>query len=157
MASSSVYHIDLDSQYVPDICEKPNQPTKFNFPKSVFGAKESVHRSFKPQWLEKWSWIHYKEAHNLAFCFICVKATHAKNLMTAKTSNMSFMSRGYCNWKDATGEKAGFCRHEASGCHKAAVEPVATLSKATGNVGELLSSVHANKKASNRKNVLTVA
>ena len=42
-----------------------------------------------------------------------------------------------------------FCHHEASGCHKAAVEAVVTLPKMTGDIGELLSSAHAKEKASN--------
>eukprot|EP00731_Ephydatia_muelleri_P000004 Em0001g4a len=66
----------------------------------------------------------------------------------------------YCGCKtsdNATGEKGGFCCHEASGCHNAAVEAVVTLPKMTGDIGELLSSAHAKKKASNRKNLMTVA
>ena len=74
-------------------------------------------------------WIHYDEARDTVFCSIYVKDTRSKQLKAAKTCDASCNSRGYWNWKDATGEKGGFCRHEASGCHKAAVEAVVTLSK----------------------------
>ena len=84
------------------------------------------------------------------------------DLKAAKTCDVSFTSR---NWKDATGEKGGFCpgekggfcHHEASSCHKAAVEAVVTLPKTTGDIVELLSSAHAKEKASNQKNLMTVA
>ena len=59
--------------------------------------------------------------------------------------------------RDAMGEKGGFCRHEASGCHKAAVEAMETFPETTGDIGELLSSAHSNEKACNRKNLMTVA
>ena len=139
------------------IGENPNHPIKYNFPKQAFGVKEITHRSFQPQWFQKWSWIHYDEGRDIVFCSICVKAARSNELKAAKTCDVSFISRGYCNWKDATGEKGGFCRHEASGCHKAAVEAVVTLPKTTGDIGELLSSAHAKEKASNQKNLMTVA
>ena len=124
---------------------------KFKFPKRAFGRKEITLRSFQSEWFQKWSWIHYDEARDIVFCSICVKATRSKQLKAAKTCDASFISRGYWNWKDATGEKGGFCRHEASGCHKAAVEAVVTLPKMTGDIGELLSSAHAKEKASKPK------
>eukprot|EP00731_Ephydatia_muelleri_P012458 Em0006g1352a len=145
------------SEILPDIGENPNHPIKYNFPKRAFGVKDITHRSFQAQWFQKWSWIHYDEGRDIVFCSICVKAARSNKLKAAKTCDVSFISRGYCYWKDATGKKGGFCRHEASGCHKAAVEAVVTLPKTTGDIGELLSSAHAKEKASNQKNLMTVA
>eukprot|EP00731_Ephydatia_muelleri_P025509 Em0017g592a len=145
------------AEILPDIGENPNHPIKYNFPKRAFGVKEITHRSFQPQWFQTWSWIHYDEGRDIVFCSICVKAARSNKLKAAKTCDVSFISRGYCNWKDATGEKGGFCRHEASGCHKTAVEAVVTLPITTGDIGELLSSAHAKEKASNQKNLMTVA
>ena len=51
-----------------------------------------------------------------------------------KRADASIITRGYENWKDAIGEKSGFCQHEASGCHKAAVEAVVTISATTKDV-----------------------
>ncbi|KAL5499510.1 hypothetical protein EMCRGX_G010944 [Ephydatia muelleri] len=112
------------SEILPDIGENPNHPIKYNFPKRAFGVKDITHRSFQAQWFQKWSWIHYDEGRDIVFCSICVKAARSNKLKAAKTCDVSFISRGYCYWKDATGKKGGFCRHEASGCHKAAVEAV---------------------------------
>ena len=155
--SGSIAQSPSHSEILPDIGENPNHPMKYNFPKRAFGVKEITHRSFQPQWFQKWFWIHYDEGRDLAFCSICVKASRSNKLKAATTLDLSFISRGYCNWKDATGEKGGFCRHEASGCHKAAVEAMETLPKTTGDIGELLSSAHSNEKACNRKNLMTVA
>lgn len=155
MSFSSSYEIDLET--LPDVGEQPHQPAKFSFQKRAFGTKSVVFRSFQPQWFQKWSWIHYDEARDLAFCFICVKAVRSKTLKTAKTVDACFISRGYCNWKDATGERGGFSRHETSGCHKAAVEAMLTIPATTRDVAELLSSAHAKEKAANRKNLVCVA
>ena len=111
MASCSVdvnFQSSSEIEIIPDIGETPNQLIKFNFPKRAFGAKEITHRSFQPKWFQKWSWIHYDEARDIVFCSICVKATRSKQLKAAKTCDASFISCGYCNWKDATGEKGGF-------------------------------------------------
>ena len=52
----------------------------------------------------------------------------------------------YTNWKDAT---TAFSTHLASRCHKEAVE-AEELPKQTGDVGEKLSTEHAQQKAENR-------
>ena len=91
-----------------DVGEQPHQSAKFSFQKRTFGTKPVVVKSFQPQWFQKWSWIHYDEARDIAFCFICVKTVRSKTLKTAKTTNVSFIYRGYYNWKDATSEKGGF-------------------------------------------------
>ena len=72
--------------------------------------KEITHRSFQAQWFQKWSWIHYNEGRDIVFCSICGKAARSNKLQAcaAKTCDVSFISRGYCNWKDATGEKEVF-------------------------------------------------
>ena len=81
-----------------------------------------------------------------------MKAVRSNTLKTAKTADASFVSYGYCNWKDTTGEKGGFSCHEASRCHKAAVEAVLTIPATPRDVTELLSSAHEKEKAANRKN-----
>ena len=49
----------------------------------------------------------------------------------------TFISTGFCNWKDATTK---FAKHEGSQCHKEAVLKSVTLPSSTRNVGEMLSS-----------------
>ena len=46
--------------------------------------------------------------------------------------------------------------HEQCGTHKTAVEAVITLPATTKDVGELLSSVHASEKATNRHCLLKI-
>ena len=58
-----------------------------------------------------------------------------------KTADASFIQKG------------GFCQHEASGCHKAAVEAVVTIPVTTKDAGEMLSSTHAKERATNHKNL----
>ena len=59
---------------LPDLGEKPNQPTAFNFPKRHFGIKSTAYRSFQPVWFKKWPWISYDQECDVAFCFCCVQA-----------------------------------------------------------------------------------
>ena len=63
--------------------------------------------------------------------------------------------RGYCNWKDASGEKGRFTT--TISVHKRAVEEIEILPKMTRDIGELYSSSHAKDKLQNRSHVLKVA
>ena len=65
----------------------------------------------------------------------------------------SFVS-GFCNWKDGT---RCFARHEATSAHKAAVDFTINIPGTSRDVGEMLSSPHAEEKASNRQYLLKVA
>jgi hypothetical protein len=53
------------------------------------------------------------------------------------------VSKGYCNWKDAT---SAFRKHQESETHCEAVEAMITLPKTTSDVGELLSKAHKEEK-----------
>ena len=116
-----------------------------------------MRRSFQPQWFQKWPWLHYDEVGDSAFCSICVQAARSESLTSVKFAEPSFITRGFSNWKDASGERGAFNRHESSICHKTAFEAVVTLPKTTKDVGELLSVQHAEEKAVNRKNLLVIA
>ena len=59
------------------------------------------------------------------------------------------MSRGYCNWKDATGNKVAFNAHKKSGTHKTAVECLVTVPVSYRNVREMLSLQYALDKQNN--------
>ena len=62
-----------------------------------------------------------------------------------------FVFRGYSNWKDASREREVLNNHERSTVHKNTVELVVTLPRFTRDVGELLSSAHAQEKRANRR------
>ena len=107
-----------DGHFFPELGDEPNHPKTFVFPKRKFGDKKPTYRSFQSSWFEKWPWISYNETEDKAFCFICIKAVQQERVrectLTSKTSN-AFLTQGYTNWKDATGEKhGGFPLHERS-------------------------------------------
>lgn len=66
--------------------------------------------------------------------------------MPIRNAYYAFVMQGFCNWKLAT---TSFWQHEASACHKEAVERVLTLPVTTKDSGEALSSAHAQEKLEN--------
>jgi len=58
----------------------------------------------------------------------------------------AFVLHGYCNWKDAFGDKGELASHESSSVHKRAVEVIETLSRKMHDIGEQLASTHAEEK-----------
>ena len=96
-----------------------------------------VKRSFQRQWFNRWSWLHYDEDRDLAFCFTCVSAYRNNQLQSAHCLDQGFISTGFSNWKDAT---AKFAKRERSQCHKDSVLKTITLPATTSDVGEMLSS-----------------
>ena len=109
---------------VPEIVgDKPNQPaaTTFKYPKRKYGDKKPTWRSFQPTWFQKWPWLTYDQGQDKVYCFTCVQAVKKEGgvLFKGKTDD-AFLTRGYCNWKDAAGNKhGGFPTHERSQvkCH----------------------------------------
>ena len=70
--------------------------------------------------------------------------------MTAEGNiDEAFVLHGYCNWKDASGDKGGLASHESSSVHKRAVEVIETLPRTTRDIGEQPSSAHAEEKLRN--------
>ena len=63
------------------------------------------------------------------------------------------VSKGFFNSKDGT---IAFRKHEKILCQKEAVEKLLTLPSTTRDIGELLSSAHAQEKAANRHCLLKV-
>ena len=96
--------------------ESPNQPSSdYIYPKTKFGDS---YRSFKTVWTTQFTWLHYNESTDSAFCWYCKKATATGQLKSSKRED-AFINRGYTNWKNAI---AAFRKHEQSDCHKEAVE-----------------------------------
>lgn len=65
----------------------PHQPP---FPNCQFGKSKPVLRSFQAGWFGFWSWPHYHEATDSAFCFLCTKAIREK--MSSGNANVAFVS-----------------------------------------------------------------
>ena len=127
------------------IPSKFHPPKSFLFPKRSFGSKNEK-RSFRPEWCEKYSWLHYDASIDAAFCYICMKVEQIKYKVSTKREP-AFIFKGFTNWKDAT---VAFNRHLKSDCHREAVE-IHELPKKTGDVGEKLSTEHKKEKELNRE------
>jgi hypothetical protein len=131
---------------------EPNQPHTFNFPKRSFGKKTPEQCSFNPQWFKNHSWLHYDESRDLALCFVCMTASREGKRSNSKMDK-SFISTGFCNWKDATTK---FRKHESSDSHREAVERHITLPRQTRDIGDTLSAAHSLEKKENRRQLLTI-
>lgn len=113
-----------------DVGDNPNQPRVFSFPKGQYGKFKVVHRVFQPQWFEKWKWLHYDKSRYLAFRHTCLMAVKTGKMQDRNTcADPAFVYKGYCNWKDATGERGAFNVHTNSNFHKACTEVAIDLSK----------------------------
>ena len=155
--SSSAKSDSLKDPALPDIGELPNQPTlpQFKFPKRNFGKTKIVSRAFQASWFSKWCWLHYDGTRDLAFCHTCIQAVKTgKMKVTGNVKDSAFLYGGFSNWKDAT---VGFCNHEKSSTHKAAVDVMITLPKTTRDVGEMLSSGYAAQKSISRQCLMVIA
>ena len=126
------------------------QPRKFVFPSRNSG--EEV-RHFKGTWLENknWnSWLHYDITSGSAFCYTCIKVIE-KNMISSKTSEKAFICEEYRNWKDAATKNRGFDKHLSSGTHREANERLYLIPQMVEDVGEIISSCHADEKSANRQ------
>eukprot|EP00731_Ephydatia_muelleri_P004931 Em0002g1107a len=121
----------------------------FKFPRREIGKQ---HRSFQPIWFSKWKWLHYSESDDKVFCHTCVKAVRDFK-RSSKNAEEAFLTRGYNNWKAATD---AFRKHESSDCHAQSVEKLYTLPSTTKDIGETLSTLHAQEKLQNRQCLLKV-
>ena len=140
---------------LPEIGDEPHQPN-ISFPKREFGKTNIVKRSFQWQWFSKWKWLHYDIERDLAFCHTCVEAVKTGKVKSLGTGDLAFVLRGFCNCKDATGNKGAFNTQEKSGTHKMAVECLITLPTSYRKVGEMLSSQYALDKQNNRGYLMKV-
>ena len=131
----------------------PHQPLTFDFPSRKFGNTLVLSRSFQPKWFTKWPWLHYLEEKDAVLCFRCASANAHKLLKDSVISDISFVSKGFCNWKDATRR---FNFHESSKCHNEAIYKLIELPSTTGNVAEALSAQYIQDKLQRRQNLLKV-
>ena len=141
----------------PEVGETPNQPKQYTFPPRKFGNKTVVERRFKKEWFEKYTWLHYDELNDRAFCHTCVCAYNMGHMTSANdTLEQTFISTGYTNWKDALVKKRGFAAHEQSKSHQHAVLCTVTLPRTTADVGELLNETLAKEKSIAREVLLKI-
>eukprot|EP00731_Ephydatia_muelleri_P008502 Em0004g840a len=115
-----------------------------------------VKRSFNRNWFSNWHWLHYDSSQDLSFCHTCVKAVNEGKLSLASGNikDSPFVCGGFSNWKDAT---VAFARHEQTTTHKKAVEVLVTIPETTRDIGEMLSTAHAEGKKISGQCLVTIA
>ena len=115
-----------------------------------------VKRSFNRNWFSNWHWLHYDSSQDLSFCHTCVKAVNEGKLSLASGNikDSPFVCGGFSNWKDAT---VAFARHEQTTTHKKAVEVLVTIPETTRDIGEMLSTAHAEGKKISGQCLITIA
>ena len=91
--------------------------------------------------------MHYDETNDLAFCHVCMIA-YKDGHLNSNTLNKAFLINGFSNWKNAS---VAFKKHDSSKCHRDSVDKVITLPKTTKDIGETLSTKHAEKKNDNKQ------
>lgn len=128
----------VDLSTIPD---RANHPI-LSFPLHTIGKQK---RAFCSSWYQSYPWLHYQEATDSVLCFHCHVAD-MRCLPVTQNKDQAFSKSGFSNWKKAI-EK--FNKHERTISHHQAVELVESIPN-TKNVGEMLSSSHAQQKIENR-------
>ena len=90
MANSLLSINDLPQ--IPDI---PYHTMGLTFPKRSFGEKNPVLRSFQAAWFMTWSFLHYDEGKDLAYCHICVKGFKQRKMKSSTRADPAFVSFSY--------------------------------------------------------------
>ena len=83
---------------------------------------------------------------------MCQQVSKEKKLSNSKYEP-TFVSKGYCNWKEA---REAFRSHASTECHKESIERVVTLTETTSDIGESLSSSYANEIDQNKNMLLKI-
>ena len=135
--------------------DKPNQSREFELPPRHFG-KEEAGRTFQPHWFDKYSWIHYDQDRDAAFCHVCINALK-ENMISSNKAEDAFTKIGYTNWKNALEKNKGFAKHQASDCQKEATERLITApTTAKGDIAYLIDENSQAIKQNNREMLLKI-
>ena len=119
------------------------------FQLSKFGGKKEE-RSFRAEWCNKYTWLHYDVVKDAAYCYTCMKADKEKRFLFSTKRDPAFITKGFTYWKEAT---SAFQTHQASKCH---CEAVTVLKPKSSDIGELLSKQHKVEKERNRSIFLKI-
>lgn len=92
------FHIDIrDAVRREYLSRGPCQPIGHKYPQKLMGNRQ---RSFHDSWFKMHNWLEYSIAKDAAFCFYCYlfKQPRPDNFGVD-----AFTSKGFTNWKHATG------------------------------------------------------
>lgn len=110
---------------LPDL---PYQPPVAKVPHQFAGKDKKNCLKFQATWYQKFSWLHFDDKLNAVLCFTCVKAESLKLCELARKRELTFISKGFKNWKKAL-EK--FTEHDNSASHRFAREQLLLQAKPT--------------------------
>eukprot|EP00732_Lithocolla_globosa_P001241 Lithocolla_globosa_v1_NODE_583_length_3681_cov_15.345284.p1 type:complete len:543 gc:universal NODE_583_length_3681_cov_15.345284:3050-1422(-) len=133
---------------------KPVQPTRTNFPKTMFGQKQ---RSFSSGWYAVHPWIEYSESVDAIFCFPCRFFS-----LPSPHINSTFTLNEFSNWKKATGHTGSLCSHSTTDVHKSSMlawneyQKRTALNSEHSSVDTILQKVSDTEKAENRHFVKSI-
>ena len=133
---------------VMDIPPVPNHPRTIKFPRRSFGQKNPVKRSFQ---IGRGCIMMKQMTSRFAMCawLSILKDGH----LNSNTLDKVFIINGFSNWKDAS---VAFKKHDSSKRHRDSADKVTTLPKTIKDIGETLSTKHAENKNDNRKCLLKI-
>lgn len=100
----------------------------------------SSKRKFLPQWIEKYTWLSYRESSQKSYCSVCTEAYDVLKIQRSNTganddkSYNAFVKDGFNNWKKAL-EK--FQSHEKNEFHRKASSSIMLVK--TTQVSKLIS------------------
>ena len=120
----------------------PNQPN-IVFKKTSFSGKV---RNFQYKWFQDFPWLHYNEAEDKAYCFLCIKCIKEEISKKNFSKAIAFTHNGFGYWNKG---QERFKLHAASEEHKEANCKISA--QKSGPVDELLDQQCKNQRAINRK------
>ena len=152
-ASKSVIACLIDNPALQHQClafpSCPHQPKLTSFPKRSYGKTQ---RSFVSAWYDKYKWLHYQEHNDSVLCCYCMTAEKVQGILKGGNKDDVFTMTGYSQKKALE----RFEKHQNSDAHHEAVDILVTLPSSTEDVGEMLSTIHAQEKEVNRKMLSTM-
>ena len=103
---------DKISTLVNEICScDKDRSTPYKF-FDISSSKRKKHRVFQKKWFSDFKWLSYCLTRN---AILCCKVKGKKGLISSKRYDSTFLTKGFCNWREK------FREHELSQTHKEAV------------------------------------
>ena len=89
---------DIHANCVPNLdmiqVQSLNQPGGHSFPKRTFGKTSKKKCCFQSSWFDKFSWLHYDQKSDKAFCLLCIEA-HQQGTISSSKFDKTYSHRFY--------------------------------------------------------------
>ena len=137
-----------------DIAKNPDeelvQPRHINYPYRSYGSKKC---SFNSHWYASYPWLEYSVELDAAFCFPC-------RMFSSSKADPAFISKGFCDWKHATGKTGILSTHKACVTHKSAAvawEQFKLNKQRSSTIHQQVQRVNSQVIEANRQYIKTLA